>query len=87
VAERRVHHVSSAVVSVRPESEGAVLAAIGLLENTEVAAAENGRIVVVMEGASTRELGDRLTTIAVMDGVLAANMVFEHAEELEATES
>ena len=86
MAERGVHHVSSALVSVRPENAEAVAVAIGMLENTEVAACEAGRIVVVMEGASTRELGDRLTTIAVMDGVIAANMVFEHAEELEATE-
>ena len=40
---------------------------------------------VTIEGYSTGELGDRLTEIGLMDGVLAANMVFEHAEEEEHT--
>lgn len=82
----RLHHVSSAVISVRPESAAAVAEAIASIEDTEVAASENGRIVVVMEGAASHELGDRLAKIALLDGVIAANMVFEHAEELEASE-
>jgi nitrate reductase NapD len=82
----RIHHVSSAVVSVRPDRAAAVIDAISVMENTEVAAHQADRIVIVMEGSGTRELGDRLNSIALLDGVVAANMVFEHAEELEATE-
>jgi periplasmic nitrate reductase NapD len=40
-----------------------------------------------MEGGSTGELGERLTAIGRLDGVIAANMVFEHIEELEVEES
>ena len=51
------------------------------------APAENGRIVVVIEGSSGGELGDLLTAIGNLDGVIAANMVFEHIEELRGTEA
>ena len=35
-----------------------------------------------MEGSSADELGGRLTAIAAIDGVIAANMVFEQVESL-----
>ena len=37
-------------------------------------------IVVVIEGTSTGMLGESLSRIAVLEGVVAANMVFEHVE-------
>jgi periplasmic nitrate reductase NapD len=85
--QRRFHHVSSAVVSVLPPAAERVMAQIAAIPETEIRAHDAGRIVVVMEGASTRELGSRLTALAALDGVIAANMVFEHIEELEAVES
>jgi periplasmic nitrate reductase NapD len=63
-----------------------VAAAIAGMSGAEIHACENGRIVVVMEGSSAGELGSRLTAIGNLDGVIAANMVFEHVEELEAME-
>ena len=45
---------------------------------------QGGKIVVVIEGKSTGEMGDRLTRIALLDGVIAANMVYEHIEQEEA---
>jgi nitrate reductase NapD len=77
-------HVSSAVVAVKPGSEEAVLSSLAALTGVEVHAAERARIVITIEGHSTGELGDRLTGIALMDGVIAANMVFEHSEQEEA---
>jgi nitrate reductase NapD len=82
---RRFHHISSAVVSVWPGSAPAVMKAIAAMDRTEIPAHEGGRIVVVMEGGSAGELGDRLTAIACLDGVISANLVFEHIEELEVT--
>jgi nitrate reductase NapD len=79
----RFHHISSAVVMARPERAEAVSAAIAAMDGVEIHAREAGRIVVVIEGASAGELGDRLTEIASVEGVVAANMVFEHIEELE----
>jgi periplasmic nitrate reductase NapD len=75
------HCISSAVVAVLPGRMAEVVAAIELMNGPEIHACENGRIVVVMEGSSASELGSLLTTIGNIDGVIAANMVFEHIEE------
>ena len=80
---RRYHHISSAVILSRPEMADAVSAALGVMDGVEIHARQAGRIVVVIEGESAGELGGRLTEIAAIDGVIAANMVFEHIEELE----
>ena len=34
----------------------------------------------MIEGASTGEVGSRLASIALMDGVLSANLVFEQID-------
>ncbi len=81
----RTYHISSAIVTVRPDAQDAMVAALGALENVEVHAAENGKIVIVIEGATAGELGASLSQITFMDGVYAANMVYEHIEEEEAT--
>ncbi|MGO4402792.1 chaperone NapD [Bosea sp. RAF48] len=79
----RFHHISSAVVSALPARVDEVLARIGEMPETEVHRVENGKIVIVLEGASTGVIGDRLATISLLDGVLSANMVFEQIEDLE----
>ena len=80
----RRHHISSAVVSVLPGRSLEIVAAIEAMAGAEVPVHEGGRIVVVLEGSSTGELGARLTEIGALDGVITANMVFEQIEELEA---
>lgn len=55
------------------------------MRDVEVYAHEGGKIVVVIEGTSTGAMGDYLTRIALLDGVIAANMVFEHIEAEEGT--
>lgn len=74
------YHVSSAVVTVLPLRLEAVLAALAALENVEVHGEGNGKIVIVIDGTSTGMLGDTLTHISTLDGVMAANMVFEHVD-------
>jgi nitrate reductase NapD len=76
----RQYHVSSAVVVALPAMADAVLAALACMENVEVYGHEGGKIVVVIEGTSTGMLGEALSTISTLDGVVAANMVFEHVE-------
>ncbi|GGL50248.1 chaperone NapD [Wenxinia marina] len=78
--ERR-WHVSSAVIAVRPGRADEVAARLPDLPGVEVHGSGETRIVVTIEGWSTGDLGDRLTTISLMDGVISANMVFEHSEE------
>ncbi len=76
-------HVSSAVVSVAQGAMGAVREGLTALEGVELHGGDDTRLVITIEGTSTGELGDRLTEINLMQGVLVANMVFEHAEETE----
>ncbi|GIK98288.1 MAG: glutamate synthase subunit beta [Alphaproteobacteria bacterium] len=78
-------HVSSALVTARPERAVEIAEAIGRLPGTEVHHVAGGKIVVVMEGPDSDCLGARLAAIALMDGVFSANMVFEQAESLEDT--
>lgn len=74
------HHISSAVIAARPGCLDDVLAALGGFDNVEVYGAEKGKIVIVIEGPSTGVLGDTLMRISLLDGVIAANMVFEHVD-------
>lgn len=83
---RRYHHISSAVISVIPGRMDFVLESVARTEGVEIRGHGNNRIVVVMEGGSAGELGAALTTLGALEGVVAANMVFEHIEELEGTE-
>ena len=77
------YHISSAVVSIVPGRETEVLSVLPSLPGVELHMTEESRAVVTIEGRSLREMGDRLTDIAKMAGVVAANMVFEHSEEEE----
>jgi nitrate reductase NapD len=83
---KRFHHISSAVVLARPDRVEAVSEALRRMARTEIHARRAERIVVVMEGSSADELGGRLAAIAAIDGVIAANMVFEHIGEVEVSE-
>lgn len=76
-------HVSSAVVTVTEDAMGKVRNLISQLEGVEIHGGDATRLIVTIEGKSTGMLGDRLTEINLMTGVLAACMVFEHAEETE----
>lgn len=78
--EARRHHISSAVIAARPGCLDGVLAALGGFDNVEVHGADKGKIVIVIEGPSTGVLGDTLMRISLLDGVIAANMVFEHVD-------
>ena len=80
---QRFFHISSAVVTARPERCAEIARQIAALPDTEVRAVEGSKIVVVMEGESSGEIGSRLTTMALMDGVFSANMVFEQIEPLD----
>jgi nitrate reductase NapD len=80
MSEARRHHISSAVIAAKPGCLDSVLAALSDFDNVEVHGADKGKIVIVIEGPSTGVLGDTLMRISVLDGVIAANMVFEHVE-------
>lgn len=74
-------HVSSAVVNVIDTHLDAVEDALLDMEGVEIHGGDSTRVIITIEGYSTGQLGDCLTRINLMPGVLAANMVFEHAED------
>ncbi|MGQ3215481.1 MAG: chaperone NapD [Shinella sp.] len=80
MSETRQHHISSAVILAKPGCLDGVLAALVDFDNVEVHGADKGKIVIVIEGPWTGVLGDTLMRISLLDGVIAANMVFEHVE-------
>lgn len=80
-----LHLISSAVVTTLPGREEATAAIIAAMPGLEVMALGRGKIIVVLEGGSAGEVGNLLTEIAGMAGVVSATMVFEHVEELEET--
>jgi periplasmic nitrate reductase NapD len=51
----------------------------------EIRHAEGSRIIVVMEATENGAVGARLLEIALMEGVLSANLVFEQSESLGAS--
>ncbi|EPE95502.1 chaperone NapD [Rhizobium grahamii] len=79
--ENLLWHVSSAVIATRSEYTGAVLTLLEEIDGLEVYGHDRGKIVVVIEGPSTGMLGEVLSRISLLDGVIAANMVFEQVTE------
>lgn len=78
-----VLHISSAVVTAFPARCAELVDRLNALPGTEVHRVENGKIVIVMEAETSGEIGGRLAGIALMDGVLSANMVFEQIDTLD----
>jgi len=71
------HHISSAVISVWPDRLNEIRDHLSKMEGVEVHAADGSKIVIIIEGPTTGALGERLTKINLLDGVLSANLVFE----------
>ncbi|KQV81425.1 chaperone NapD [Rhizobium sp. Root1220] len=81
MVEHSLWHVSSAVIATRFEYTKVVLAQLEAVEGLEVHGHDRGKIVVVIEGPSTGFLGEALSRVSLMDGVIAASMVFEQVTE------
>ena len=62
-------------------SEADAAAALADFPGVEIGPSSNNKIVALLEGRTRGEIGARLTRITQIDGVIAANMVFEHAGE------
>jgi nitrate reductase NapD len=77
------YHVSGAVVVALPTRREEIGRSVAALPGVEVHASDGSRIVVTIEGPSSGFLGETLINIAKIDGVITANMVFEHAEQRE----
>lgn len=78
-----VVHISSAVVRCRPADMDRLRTGIGNIAGAEVAHGEGGRLIVILEGATSGAIGELLTRITLMDGVISAAMVYEQVEPAE----
>lgn len=78
----REHHVSSAVVVVLPARIDELARQLAAMPGVEVHGHNDSRLVIVLEGSTSGELGAALAAISLMDGVISASMVFEQTEEL-----
>jgi nitrate reductase NapD len=74
-------HVSSLVVHSRPDCAAAIASTIGTMPGMEVhGGVAEGKLVVTLETASEGEIVERLNTVQLLDGVLAATLVFHQFE-------
>lgn len=78
------HHISSAVILALPARLEEIGGRLRQMPGVEVHASERSRIVITIEGPTSGVLGEILTRISLMDGVISANMVFEHGGDTEA---
>ena len=75
------YHISSAVVVALPARREEIRDQLLQMPGVEVHAGEGSRLVVTIEGPTSGMLGETLTRMSLIDGVISANMVFEHIEE------
>ncbi|RDD73544.1 chaperone NapD [Paracoccus versutus] len=85
--EARFLHISSAIVTARPERAADLARRLAALPGTEVHAVKEAKIVLVLEGASVGEIGSRMAEISVMEGVFSASLVFEQMLPADETEA
>jgi len=77
-------HISSLVVHSRPEHARAVADHLRGMDGVGVCGGTAaGKIIVTLETATEGEVVERLNTIQLLDGVLAATLVFHHFEPLQ----
>jgi periplasmic nitrate reductase NapD len=79
-------HIASFIVTARLERIAAVIDAALKLPQTELAAQEGSKLVLVLEGAHRGELMDRVDSLRDLDGVITVNLVYHHAEDKNALE-
>jgi len=80
-------HISSLVVHSRPDRVQAISERIGLIEGTVVhGGAEAGKLIVTLETDTESQVVERINAIQLLDGVLAATLVFHHFEPVQERE-
>ncbi len=78
-------HICGLVVYARPEHTQRVAAALAEQPGLEVHAVDGaGKLVVTLEAQGDAAVLDAIETINGTDGVLTANLVYQHSESAEA---
>ena len=80
-------HISSLVVHSRPDQVPAIVERIGLIDGAEVHGGhETGKLIVTLETETENQVVERINAIQLLDGVLAATLVFHHFEPVQERE-
>lgn len=80
-------HISSLVVHSRPDRVQSIIASLGSIEGAEVhGGAETGKLIVTLETETESRVVERINAIQLLDGVLAATLVFHHFEPVQERE-
>ncbi|MBB3018181.1 nitrate reductase NapD [Microvirga lupini] len=74
-------HISSLVVHSRPDQVQSILEGIRSVQGAEVhGGADTGKLIVTLETDTESQVVERINAIQLLDGVLAATLVFHHFE-------
>lgn len=74
-------HISSLLITAKPEQVAAVAAQIAAMPIAEVAHSDAlGKIIVTLETPDESEIVQAMTDIQLFEGVVNASLVYHHAE-------
>ena len=80
-------HISSLVIHSRPERVSSIVESLGLIEGAEIhGVADTGKLIVTLETETESQVVERINAIQLLDGVLAATLVFHHFEPVQERE-
>ncbi|WP_127959968.1 chaperone NapD [Serratia microhaemolytica] len=76
-------HVSGLMVQARPEMFPTLIPALLTIPETEIPAQDQqqGKLVVVMQAASSQQLLENIESARNLDGVLAVSLVYHQQDE------
>ncbi|WP_262029252.1 chaperone NapD [Microvirga sp. Mcv34] len=80
-------HISSLVVHSRPDQVSAIIERIRAIEGVEIhGGQETGKLIVTLETETEDQVVERINAIQLLEGVLAATLVFHHFEPVQERE-
>ena len=80
-------HISSLVVHSRPDRVSAIIERIRAIEGVEIhGGQETGKLIVTLETETEDQVVERINAIQLLEGVLAATLVFHHFEPVQERE-
>jgi nitrate reductase NapD len=80
-------HISSLVVHCLPQLAGTIAGRIAAIPGAELRGGAGGKIIVLLETSNEAEIVERLNAIQILDGVLAATLVFHHVEPIDSNQA
>ncbi|WP_262265975.1 chaperone NapD [Microvirga yunnanensis] len=80
-------HISSLVVHSLPDCMSSIAQSIGSLDGAEIHGGQDtGKLIVTLETDTESQVVERINAIQLLDGVLAATLVFHHFEPVQERE-